>query len=227
MTTLNKIIYEVRNIRFKGLAADDYNISNRQIVHWINKLREQLITEKIEKGVIVSDTYIQPLNVTLTCKDYSSEACLASIIGTTGLTAMVSETIPAPIPYRDITSGKGSIFTFFGTVGGHSIHFCNWEALEFEKYRKHRVGAYGSFKDNKIYLFDANGTDVLQPRGLFQNPLEAARFNCPDCFDYDSDYPIDGKMESVILKLIEDNYLRTLLNPATKQDTTNDAKEVI
>jgi hypothetical protein len=211
MTTLNKIIYDIRNIKFKGLAADDYNVSNRQIVHWINILREQLLTEMINKGVIIDDTFIQSINIELTCKDYSNDNCLSSIFPNgTGITAMVSNTIPALIPYKDSFTSKGSIFTFFGKASGEPIQ-CS----------------FGSFKDNKVYLFDSAGIDVIQPRGLFQDPREVVNFNCGNfCFDYDSPYPISGKMENVILQLIEAQYLKLLLNPAVKQDTTNDSKEL-
>jgi hypothetical protein len=228
MTTLNKIINDIRNIKFKGLAADDYNVSNRQIVHWINKLREQLLTEMINKGVIIDDTFIQSINIELACRDYSNDNCLSSIFPNgTGITAMVSNTIPAPIPYKDSFTSKGSIFTFFGKASGEPIQFNNWESVYYEQYRKHRQGSFGSFKDNKVYLFDSAGIDVIQPRGLFQDPREVVNFNCGNfCFDYDSPYPISGKMENVILQLIEAQYLKLLLNPAVKQDTTNDSKEL-
>ena len=225
MITLAKIIYDVRNIKFKGLAADDHNVSDRQITFWINKLRETLLMEMVDKGVVINDIFVQPINLELVCRDFSEENCLAEILGNSGITAMVSKPIPNIIPYRDHVSGR-SIFTFFGKVNGESVHFVPWESVYYEQFRQYRTGSFGSFRDNKVYLFDANGIDLIQPRGLFQEPKEVANFNCgSSCFDYDSPYPITGKMAEIILKLIEENYLKYLLNPNVRQDTTNDARE--
>jgi len=96
--------------------------------------------------------------------------------------------------------------------------------LSYDKYTKDKMKSY--MLGDYLYIYNAKGIDMINVRGVFENPEDVAVFNkeCFDngpCFDADTtNYPIPMDMLNMINKGILEGELALL--SGTFSDTEND-----
>ena len=79
--------------------------------------------------------------------------------------------------------------------------------------------------EDHIYIYNANGLEFINVRGIFEDPEDLAGYDCDgtDCYDANSDYPIPMDMIQIITEGIASKELQMLAG--SKSDTTNDSAQ--
>ena len=221
-TTLNKIIYNIRNSKKGGILSDDDKITDRQLAFIIGYYRAMLIKQDLDKGIKPAYASKQTLPaVEMEQVDKSSD-CSAPV---GCYTVRSKEPIINPIDTK-----KGVAITYVGTVDGE-------ESFQFQSESRSRWSRFSTYtaslrkaylKDGYLYIVNDIIIEVVQVQGIFENPELASKYKnccgCTDpCFTYDSTYPIEDSRIPLINELIFKNEMNLL--SMAPQDTTNDTSD--
>lgn len=224
MASYREIIYNLKNIYRGGLTSDDETLSDRQLLFIFNYYRAKLIREDLNKGRTIDRSIVQNLGcVPVECVD-AGECCELTDTGTTVI--RTKEPIPGLLEIYD-----RDLLTFVGTVDKTiSFQISSEAQIRWSSNNKYTGKSPKAFmRDSKNYLYIANaprGIELINIQGIFENPVEASKFNHCDgepCFTDDSEYPISAHMLPIINELIMTKELKGLVT--TPSDETNNTTE--
>jgi len=218
MTTLNKLIFDIRNIAYGGEVTDDLKIAERQIAYWISQVRALLIRQELSARMKPADAWIQHLHcVDLELVD-ASECCDVDldcpILKST-------KKIPTTIKRR----GRNTILSVESLDGEYPYSETTSSRKKYIKYNKFTSkGKRWYLKDDYLYVTGDKTTLAIALSGIFEDPEEVRKFKTctgEPCFTWDSDYPIDLGMATKVTDVI----LTTKLGIARQMpgDKTNNA----
>lgn len=217
--TANHIIADIRNIASSGPASVDFRVADEQILYWINEIRSMLISQSLQKGSDMSDSWIQ----TLTCvdlEDIDSAECCDVESG-----CIVSRTVielPEPVE----VNGNDLILTVAG-IDGTPLFKSNQFRARFVNNSKFTKGKpFWYPKNNRIYIGNADMLSKINITAVFENPADLSNFTtCAGdaCYSNDSDYPVTLKMASQITDIIMQTKVRPFM--LFNQDTNNNSKD--
>ena len=119
-------------------------------------------------------------------------------------------------------------FTFIGKPNGAST-IPKMEAYEldwvpYDKYTSRETRYY--VIDEYIYVYEPQGLEAVNVRGVFEDPEEVGKFATCDndyCYDEQSDYPLPMDMVSAITNGLVNGELSLLTS--TINDTENDKQQ--
>ena len=60
-TTLNKLVYDIKNIAYGGVSSDDAKVSDDQIAYWVKQERSVLISQIMSRKMRVAASCIETL----------------------------------------------------------------------------------------------------------------------------------------------------------------------
>ena len=218
--TLNEIAQNLLNLVRGGRSNHDEHISLEQIKFNIKHYRAMFIRRDYSRNGFNSRHVEQDLG----CVDLMAvDASKCCQINTTCPVYRTVKKIPKTIRYN-----FEEAISYVGDVSGmNSIPMVNANTvrwLSFDKYTHNKMKSY--MIGDYLYVYNANGIDMINVRGVFENPEDVAVFNkeCFDngpCFDADTThYPIPMDMLNMINKGILDGELKLL--SSTFSDTEND-----
>lgn len=231
MTTLNQLVYEIRNI-YK-LYADDTLITNRLIAQYIKEARAKLLEEDIAKGKIISDEFIQTLpcvqfeiyNFADVCTDDGFEIEVGGIT-IPGIEAYLMRStcvIPATIQ----RNSKNSIVAVQAIDLSRDYSETTHIRSKYNKHNRFTANSVRWFlKDGYIYLTNTNEITRLSISGIYADPEEVASFttcNGNTCFNWDSPYPVAAGMVKRIIDIVIKERLN--LSYLLTEDKQNDAND--
>ena len=217
--SLNKLVYDVKNIYYGGFQSDDAQVSDRQVAYWINQDRAFLTSQLMSAGKTIPETFIQHLEcVQLECLD-PAECC---DIESTQKVLRSTQKIPETI-HRN---GRNTIFSV--SSADHTIGFAETNSIR-QRYTKHSKYTGGKpswfIKNGYLYLTNSKELEYVSLSGIFDDPTEALNFiNCDGvpCWTWDDAYPISSRMASIITKKILTERLRFVQK--TLNDEANDSR---
>jgi len=221
-TSLNELVYELLECRRAYIKETD-PIDRRLVIDWIQSTRSRLLEQKFSKPMSsIDDHYVQDLG-----DKVSLEKVLSNITGISNYDYMYRTAIEIP---RTIESkdGKGT-FTRIGPSDLLSDKF------QIEPYSKVMSLGYGKFNYNTIYAFvlgdyiylTSNGglhftVKYLDVRGVFQDPIAAARIKTPT-WTYNDDYPINKELvDAMKAMIVTQKFGLTLVQAHDKTDDKED-----
>lgn len=220
MITLNKIIYNIRNIIKE--KNDDSKITNSQLEFIFNNWRARLITQNYRKARNSDVNLTQDLGCIDMVSVDKAEDCEVTI----GCTILrTAQKLPVPIELDE-----KPLLTFIGSIEktGPQYQLIPWARFSWIKYQKWAGSMpYASIKDGYLYIINKKILDKINVQGIFQDPREAARFkHCSGepCYTEDSNYPIDAGMIPLITELMFTKELA--IYERSKEDLTNDNNDV-
>lgn len=217
--SIGKAINAVQELYSKGIKSKDSRLSSRYIYSLLIKNRAVMFRQQINKNQSISDWSYQSLNcVELESikTNFQNDSALRSKYKIpTPITGLGSSTI------IDITSIDGNI-SFDSTM------FKSLKYAKGKKYTSEKASVY--MLDQKIYVNKKSKLHGLSMRGLFYDPIEAARFPslCSDCVDCDCvdmmDYvfPVDGNSLATILQMCNNDIMLFIQNKEDKLNNAND-----
>lgn len=210
-STLNQIVYNIKNVHSGGLSSSDFPFSDENIAYWVQYYGNMLRKAEIEKQGYIDDSNIQDLGcVPLTKVDVADcDVKYGYDVKKVALPSTLRIVIPTPS------------ITFFGMIDKQtSIPFRDADAIQLNKYVQFpKAIKLSAWQDgNTIYVLGANAVNLcyVNVRGVFENPAQIATFKIGEsemCYDWDSTYPINDNLLPQLYSLIRENEL----NVAQKQ----------
>jgi len=220
MITLNKIIYNIRNIIKE--KNDDSKITNSQLEFIFNNWRARLITQNYRKARHSDVNLTQDLGCVPMIAVDKAEDCEVTL-GCTILRTV--DRLPISIEIDE-----KPLITFIGSIDktGPQYQLIPWARFSWVKHQKW-AGAfpYAALKDGYLYIINKKILDKINVQGIFQDPREAARFkHCSGepCYTEDSNYPVDAGMIPLITEMMFTKELAVF--ERARPDLTNDNNDV-
>tara|TARA_R110000824_G_scaffold316345_5_gene503558 strand:- start:128 stop:844 length:717 start_codon:yes stop_codon:yes gene_type:complete len=196
--TLNEIAQNLLNLVRGGRSNHDEHISMDQIKFNIKHYRAMFIRRDYARNGFISRHVEQDLGcVDLIAVD-ASKCCQ---INTTCPVFRTSQKIPKTVRYNfeEAISYVGDVS---GTTSIPMVHANTIKYLSYDKYTNTKMKSY--MLGDYLYVYNAKGVDMINVRGVFENPEDVAVFNkeCYDngpCFDAaTTEYPIPMDMLNMI-----------------------------
>jgi hypothetical protein len=193
--TLDEIAYNLLNLLRGGRSSNDENISLDQIKFNIQHYRAMLIRRDYARNGVVSKTLEQDLGCIPLVKVDANKCC---DLNSDCPVYRTNVKMPKPVRFN-----LQDAFTFIGKPNGTSaiprVEPYMVDYLVYDKYNKDKSRYY--VIDEYIYVYNPNGLENVNVRGVFEDPREVHNFNtCTsgNCFDPQSDYPLPADMLSQI-----------------------------
>ena len=218
-TSLNQLVYELIELRRAYIKATD-PLSKRMVVDWIQSTRAMLLKQKFDKPFSsIDDHYVQSLGAVSLEKVLSNEISPE----VNDYVYMYRTTIDIP---RTIESKSGiGTFTRIGPADRLSVKYkivTYDDALDRGNGKFNHNTIYAFVLGDRVYITSKSGahltTNYLDIRGVFQDPIQAARIATPT-WDYDDDYPINKEIIDQMKGLIiQGKFGLTLVQAGDKRD---------
>ena len=216
--TLDEIAYNLLNLVRGGRSSNDEHISLDQIKFNIKHYRAMFIRRDYTKNGFVSRHVEQDLGcVHLKSVDASKCCSLPS-------TRVVYESVK-PLP-KTIRYNFEEAISYVGDItGSNTIPLVNSNTIKWLPYDKHTKNNRKAYMINDhIYIYNAEGLETINIRGVFEDPQDVSRFDECDgggCYDENHHpFPIPMDMLSLISQGILAGELGLL--SSSKSDTIND-----
>lgn len=211
--TTKEHIYAIKNVLSKGAVSDDFQFSNRLVLHFMNVARSILTEQKLDKyhsiqsyqslcTDLIQGSYHNCCGVTLpsSCVILKSTIKLPKLLSARWGDAVKVTTLDGTvIPQFNVTQSAKSSYGIVKTPMGYFIH------------------------DNYLYVLNNSRLKKVLINGLWASPEDITTLNCPSsdspCSAYDDVYPIDSDLVAPMYKLVLE-YL-TIKSP---QDNVNDSR---
>ncbi len=217
--SLNKLVFDIKNIHYGGFQSDDAQVSDRQVAYWINQDRATLLSQILSNGKTIPDIYMQHLEcIQLECLD-TAECCE---IETCERVLRSTQKIPETIHRNN----RNSIFAVSSpdkTIGFSETNFIRQRTNKYSKYTGGKPRWF--IKNGYLYLTNTKVLEYVSLSGIFEDPTEALLFSTCEgepCWTWDDEYPITGAIASVITKKILTERLAPLKQGLN--DENNDAR---
>ena len=217
--TLDQIAYNILNIFRGGRSTNNEHISLSQIKFNIKHYRAMLLRRDFERNVNITRHHEQDL------KCLELELVDASKCCGLPLDCLVARTkldIPRTVRFKR----SDGITQIADPSGLHTIPLINplaVQSLAYDRFTKNSRKAY--MIEDKLYIYNPEGMDTVDVRGIFEDPEELAKFDCDgdNCYDSGSPFPLSADLVQAITDGLVKGTFQML--PATPSDTENDAMQ--
>lgn len=219
MNSLKHLIYNIRTL-IKDVHSDDIKFTDRNIAYWIKYLRVKLIRQDFEKNRSISDNIIQEISVDLESVDKGQTKGVE-----TGEFEIKSKT---KLPKFISTYNKDLLLNISSYIDDEFVLIVQPKSVAIRnhnnKYGKKFPVAY--LDNGYLYIKGCNFyIENILITGVFEDPMEAAKFNNPDITEddfYNMDYPLEDHMIDMINSIIKSNELNLYFQ--LPEDKVNDAQ---
>tara|TARA_R110002020_G_scaffold42863_2_gene125057 strand:- start:1899 stop:2618 length:720 start_codon:yes stop_codon:yes gene_type:complete len=200
MITLNKLVFDIKNIAYGGEISDDLKISERQIAFWVAQARALLIRQELSARMSPADSWIQHLPCVEVEIVDASECCEIDL----GCPILKSK---QKVPTTIKRNGRNSIFSVESLDGEYSYSETTSFRKKYIQHNKYTAkGKRWYLKNDYLYITGDKVTGAVALSAIFEDPEETKDFKtCSGdiCFTWDSEYPIDmgmtGKITDIVL----------------------------
>ena len=218
--TLDQIAYNILNIVRGGRSNSDEHISLSQIKFNIRYYRAMMIRRDLARNNFMSRHLEQDLGCIKMRKVNASKCCNFDV----DCDVYKSE---VKIP-RTVRANFRDMITYIGGVDGVSriplIQPDYVKFIPYDKYTKNQRKAF--FIEDYLYIYNPDGIELINVRGVFEDPEEVAKFDCDgtDCYDTDTPYPMPADMVQAITTALLSGEMMMIANTAgdTALDRTPD-----
>lgn len=218
--TLLAHVYALKNLLTKGVASDDFSLSNRLIAHYLQISRALLIERKTDKYHFISEQSYQSLcvnlelsqfhnccnDVTLECKVLKSTTKLPKFLNSRwGNFLKVMDLTGIVIPEFSRTSDALSKYALVTPKEGWFLH------------------------DNYLYIVNSKVLETVLLNALFEDPQEIHDLNCPnksgECLDFmESEFPIDSDLVEPMYEITFKMLTRSFSIPKDNENDSSDTQ---
>ena len=214
--TLDEIAYNILNLVRGGRSSTGEHISIEQIKFNIKYYRAMLIRRDFARNGSITRHLEQSLKCIKLEKIDASKCCALPV--QCDVYASV-EKLPKTVRmnFKDAITHVSDV-TGINTIPLVDAITVQW--LPYDKYTKSAKRAY--MIEDTLYVYNANGLEFINVRGVFEDPEELRMFDCDgvDCYDSDSEFPLPMDMVQIITQGIMSGELQMLAG--TTSDTSND-----
>tara|TARA_R100001440_G_scaffold45695_1_gene65322 strand:- start:7263 stop:7928 length:666 start_codon:yes stop_codon:yes gene_type:complete len=214
--TLNEIAYNILNIVRGGRSNSDDHLSLSQIKFNIKYYRAMMIRRDMARNNFMSRHIEQDLGCLKIIRVNASKCCDFDIDCEVYRT---EKKIP-----RTVRANFKDMITYVGGVDGiNTIPVIQSDYVKFipyDKYTKNQRKAF--FIEDYLYIYNPDGLELINVRGVFEDPEEVAKFDCDgtDCYDDSMPFPMPADMVQTITTALMSGEMMMLTT--TVNDTTLD-----
>lgn len=214
--TLDQIAYNILNIVRGGRSNSDEHISLSQIKFNIKYYRAMMIRRDLARNNFMSRHLEQDLGCIKMQKVNASKCCDFDID-----CEVYKSQVKIP---RTVRANFKDMITYIGGVDGISriplIQPDYVKFIPYDKYTKNQRKAF--FIEDYLYIYNPDGIELVNVRGVFEDPEEVAKFDCDgtDCYNDDMPYPMPADMVQAITTALLSGEMMMIAN--TAGDTTLD-----
>jgi len=215
--TANHLIADIRGIASSGGNPNEFKITDRQILYWVEQTRSMLISQSLGKKDDINDSWIQYINCVELEQVDASTCCL---VDTDCYVLRSKERLPSTID-----TWKDNWIVSVSTVDGTMIPKSNPFKSKYQKYNKYTNSDRSWYlKDDYLYVINDQLLTYVSVAGLFEFPSDLANFTSCDgdaCWSYDSNYPISMSLATQVTDIV----IKTKVNPFMNfpMDNSNNA----
>lgn len=214
--TLDQIAYNILNVVRGGRSNSDDHISLEQIKFNVKYYRAMMIRRDLARNNFMSRHLEQDLGCVDLVRVNASKCCGFD------LDCDVYRT-EVKIP-RTVRANFKELITFVGAADGLTrIPLVDSSAIKYLPYDKHTKNNRKAFMiEDYLYVYNPHGMEMVNIRGVFEDPEEVAAFDCngTDCYDASQEFPIPGDMVQAITTALLSGELMLMAN--APNDTTLD-----
>ena len=214
--TLDQIAYNILNIVRGGRSNSDEHISLSQIKFNIKYYRAMMIRRDLARNNFMSRHLEQDLGCIKMQKVNASKCCDFDID-----CEVYKSQVKIP---RTVRANFKDMITYIGGVDGITriplIQPDYVKFIPYDKYTKNQRKAF--FIEDYLYIYNPDGIELVNVRGVFADPEEVAKFDCDgtDCYNNDMPYPMPADMIQAITTALLSGEMMMIAN--TAGDTTLD-----
>lgn len=215
--TASKLIYDIQNMASSGGNPNEFKISTRQILYWIEQVRSQLISQSLAKRDDINDSWLQFISCVEMEQVEDTDCCLVD-----SDCYLLRSVLQIP---STIDTWKDNSIVSVTTAGGESIPKSNHIKQRYQKYNKYTSKTWGWYlKDDYLYVINDQNLNYLTISGLFEFPSDLEGFVQCDgqsCWSLDSNYPISMTLATQVTDIV----IKTKVNPflSLPMDNSNNA----
>ena len=214
--TLDQIAYNILNIVRGGRSNSDEHISLSQIKFNTKYYRAMMIRRDLARNNFMSRHLEQDLGCIKMQKVNASKCCDFDID-----CEVYKSQVKIP---RTVRANFKDMITYIGGVDGITriplIQPDYVKFIPYDKYTKNQRKAF--FIEDYLYIYNPDGIELVNVRGVFEDPEEVAKFDCDgtDCYNNDMPYPMPADMIQAITTALLSGEMMMIAN--TAGDTTLD-----
>lgn len=198
--TLNKLVFDLKNLGYGGIQPDDAFPTDRQVAYWIGQTRAQLIRQEFSKRGKVHDSWIQHWIMEFEKVDASIDPNCYPSCGSKVVKSKCK--LPSTIQ-RGHKNGIIAVMSIDQETSYSETSFFRQKWHKYSKYTKEAPRWYIKGE----YLYILGDVDNLQISALLEDPeniAECQKCEPEECWTWDSAYPItlemSGKITDILLK---------------------------
>ncbi len=215
--TAQHLIADLRNIASSGGNPNEFKISDRQILYWIEQTRSILISQALSKKDDINDSWIQFITCVEMEQVEDTDCCL---VDSNCFLLKSVQQIPSTID-----SWRDNTIISITTAGGEPISKSNHIKQRYQKYNKYTSKSWGWYlKDDYLYVINNQNLNYLTVAGIFEFPSDLGEFvSCDnqECWTLDSNYPVSLTLATQITDIVVKTKVNTFLT--LPMDNSNDA----
>lgn len=200
---VKEIVQRIQSLYSRGVASDDSRLTSRHIYNKMVTVRAKLITQRIKKGQRISPWNYQTLPCVEMIEVPKHECPCLPPIGCSILRSKYE--LPKPLENMNGSMIK-AVTSIEGTLKIDEITINAVNAQKGNKYASKKSNYF--ILNNYLYLTTYSVIGILRVIGLFEDPIEASKFQgyCDDettnCVDYPSEeFSIDTDLIDTLVEL--------------------------
>tara|TARA_R110002051_G_scaffold314726_4_gene392127 strand:- start:253 stop:966 length:714 start_codon:yes stop_codon:yes gene_type:complete len=217
--TIKEISYNILNSLRGGRSNNNEHISLKQVEFNIKHYRAMLIRRDFQRNGKITRHFEQDLGCIPLTVVNASMCCGLPLDCTVVRT---TQKIPRTVRYNFMDA----ITHISDPTGLNTIPLIDSIAVQFlpfDRFTKNDRKAY--MIEDYLYIYNPDGMDMVNVRGVLENPEEAANFDCDgsDCYDDTMAYPVSLDLVNAITDgLLQGTFM---LLPRTTSDTEDDTMQ--
>jgi len=219
MASLKEISYNILNAYRGGRSTNNEHIPLKQIMFNVKHYRALLLRRDFQRNGIFTRHVEQDLGCLDLERVNASQCCHLPVECAVSRTKLK---LPRTIRFNY----NEAITSLTDVTGINTIPLVASNTVQFlphDRFTKNEKKGY--MIEDYLYIYNADGMDVVNVRGIFEDPEEVAKFDCggQSCYDSDGDFP----MPLDLVQGITDGILKGTLAlvSSTVSDTENDTLE--
>lgn len=227
MSTLNQIIFTLKNSADRGTATRAQSLSNRQLEQYIHVTRAFLISKDLEKNNSVPVALLQDLGC-WNLQEVDAGNCPEYLWGTE-----VKMAVFPPILELKENMGLG----YFGLINKRTriyVPASNYGSLDDYSRFKPKRSRIGYMVGNNTIYITGEGVEKLctvNIQGIFKDPTLTSFYSAEGieyCYDKDKDqYPITGDLERSLYQMIFSDYVIPFAQAPRQQENNESNKQLV
>lgn len=217
--TLKEISYNILNMYRGGRSSNNEHISIEQVMFNVKHYRAMLIRRDFQRNGRITRHFEQDLGCIPLTQVNASVCCGLPLDCVVSRTTMK---IPRTVRFNYMDA----ITHIADPTGLNTIPLVDSIAVQFLPFDKYTKGDRKAYMiEDYLYIYNPDGMDMVNIRGILEDPEEAALFDCDGSNCYDDKQPFPMSMD--LITAITDELLKgtMMMLPQTTSDTENDAMQ--